>query len=311
MLKVAGGVSGGGTGTVTQINTGTGLTGGPITTTGTISLANTAVTAGVYGNATAVSQVTIDAQGRINSASNVVISIPSGQVTGLGTMATQNANAVTITGGTINSVAHSGGTFATANITSVAATFPNSYLTNSSATIGNASVTLGGTTTTIGNLTVQNVTITSVATTFPNSFLANSSATLGNTAITLGSTTTAVGNLTINNASINGLVSNLTTKSANYTATLVDFTILGNAATGNISITLPTSVGASGRIYTIKKVDSTANVVTVATTSAQTIDGQASKALSIQYDGIQVQSDNANWVIISNTFGRNGTAGSF
>ena len=45
MLKVAGGGGGGGSGTVTQVDTGTGLTGGPITTTGTVSLANTAVTA--------------------------------------------------------------------------------------------------------------------------------------------------------------------------------------------------------------------------------------------------------------------------
>ena len=37
MLKVAGG-AGGGTGTVTQINTGEGLTGGPITSSGTIAL---------------------------------------------------------------------------------------------------------------------------------------------------------------------------------------------------------------------------------------------------------------------------------
>ena len=95
---------------------------------------------------------------------NVTISlanVPSGNVTGLGTMATQNANAVVITGGTINSVSHTGGTFANANITSVAQTFPNSYLTNSAVTIGNASVSLGGTVTSVGNLTLTNVTISS------------------------------------------------------------------------------------------------------------------------------------------------------
>ena len=152
---------GGGTGTVTNVATGTGLTGGPVTTTGTISIANTAVTAGTYGDGANVAQVIINAQGQVTNAVNVAISIANSAVTGLGTMSTQNANAVVITGGTINSVSHTGGSFANANITSVAVTFPNSYLANSASTIGNTTVTLGSTVTNIGNLTLANVTIPS------------------------------------------------------------------------------------------------------------------------------------------------------
>ncbi|AFY02863.1 putative cell wall surface anchor family protein [Bdellovibrio bacteriovorus str. Tiberius] len=69
-------------GTVTNIATGTGLSGGPITSTGTISLANTAVTPAVYGSTTQVATFTVDAQGRLTAASNAAIAFPVTTVAG-------------------------------------------------------------------------------------------------------------------------------------------------------------------------------------------------------------------------------------
>ena len=111
-----------GNGSVTSVATGTGLTGGPITTTGTISLANTAVVAASYGSAASVGTFTVNAQGQLTTAANTTISIPASAIN---------------------------------------TTIPNSGLSNSSLTLGNATLTLGSTTSAVGNLTVNNVTINS------------------------------------------------------------------------------------------------------------------------------------------------------
>jgi len=103
-----------------QVNiiAGTGLSGGGnLTANVTLSIATTTVSPGTYGNASAVGVFTVNTLGQLTAASNTSIYIANSQVTGLGTMSTQNASAVDITGG--NAV------FTTANAT-------NSTITNMS-----------------------------------------------------------------------------------------------------------------------------------------------------------------------------------
>lgn len=66
------------------------------------SITNTGVTAGAYGSASKTLTATVNAQGQLTVLAASDIAIANTQVSGLGTMSTQNANAVAITGGTIS-----------------------------------------------------------------------------------------------------------------------------------------------------------------------------------------------------------------
>ena len=82
--------------------------------------------------------------------------------------------------------------------------------------------------------------------------------------------------------------------------TLGSHLIVGASAAAPYSLTLPTAVGVQGRVYRIIKTDNNANLITIATTSSQTINGATTyTALTYQYAFIEVISDGANWIIIN------------
>jgi len=83
--------------------------------------------------------------------------------------------------------------------------------------------------------------------------------------------------------------------SANITLGVNHHVVLVNASNEARTITLPNATTCAGRQYVIKKIDSSANAVTIAPQSGQTIDGQASISITTQYDYRRVVSDGANW----------------
>jgi hypothetical protein len=170
---------------VTSIATGTGLTGGPITTTGTISIDVTTVTAGSYGSSTQVGTFTVNAQGQLTAASNVSISASS-------------IGAVTTILGTANEITATGTSTVTLSLP-VALTFSGKTVTGgtfnmTTATVGADTVTTNTATQTLTNKTISGAsnTLTNIA----NASLTNSSVTVGTTAIALGASSLTLGGLT-------------------------------------------------------------------------------------------------------------------
>lgn len=83
------------TGTVTSVGSGTGLTGGPITSTGSLSIANTTVVAASYGANNIVPVIAVNPQGQITSAVDTAIDnvgLTTGTISSVPTAATSLVN---------------------------------------------------------------------------------------------------------------------------------------------------------------------------------------------------------------------------
>jgi hypothetical protein len=215
-------------GGVTSIILGTGLTGtpNPITSTGTIDLADTAVTPGSYGSTSQVGTFTVDQQGRLTAAANVTITPASiggvasvsgtaNEITASGTtnVTLSLPSALTFTGKTVTNgtfnmaVATVSGDTVTTNTATQTLTgktisganntlsnIGNSSLTNSAVTIGSTSLSLGGTLTTLAGVSISGATNT--LSNIGNASLTNSTIVLGTTTIALGGTSLAPVGLT-------------------------------------------------------------------------------------------------------------------
>lgn len=106
--------------------------------------------------------------------------------------------------------------------------------------------------------------------------------------------------LSVQTVVVNGSISSAqVNKSGAYDlSATTDSVVFANASSAGFTLTLPDATTCEGIRYTIKKVDSSSNTVTVGTTSSQTIDGSTTIGLSMQYLSVDLISDGGNWNIV-------------
>ena len=83
---------------------------------------------------------------------------------------------------------------------------------------------------------------------------------------------------------------------SNLVMTNTDLVVIVNA-TGARTITLPDATNCAGQTYMIKRVNTSANNVTVQGTGGQTIDDAATYVLANPYASATVMSDGTNWLV--------------
>jgi hypothetical protein len=90
----------------------------------------------------------------------------------------------------------------------------------------------------------------------------------------------------------------VSTKTSTYTLMVTDFVILGDCTSGAFSLNLPTASAGVGRIFFLKKIDSSANVLTIQANGSELIDGNNTFLLPSQRQSVTVVSSGTAWYIL-------------
>jgi hypothetical protein len=97
-----------------------------------------------------------------------------------------------------------------------------------------------------------------------------------------------------------GVKTAIDTKTADYTVTVNDHSLLGDCSGGNVTFSLPNATTCAGQIFYFQRIAGGGNDVNIDPNGTQTIDGSSTTlTLTSQWDRLVIQSDGSNWHIIT------------
>ena len=208
----------------------------------------------VPSGGTGVATLTGYVKGNGTSAFTATATVPSSDITGLGTMALENSNSVSITGGTIDGVAIDGGV--TINNATIGAIIPSTGAFTSLTSNGVA-VETASSTTTLTNKTISGSTNT--LTNIGNASLTNSTITVNGVTIPLGSSGT-----------VTAVLSNALTIGTGLSGTVYDGSVPVTIAIDSTVATLTGSQTLTNKTLTTPIISSISNTGTITLPTATT-----------------------------------------
>lgn len=87
----------------------------------------------------------------------------------------------------------------------------------------------------------------------------------------------------------------ITTVTGNTTLDTTHHTVLVDATSGAVTLTLPAVASSTRRVYNIKKIDSSVNAVVVDPAGAELIDDQSSVSIQSQWNAITLHCNGSVW----------------
>ncbi len=91
---------------------------------------------------------------------------------------------------------------------------------------------------------------------------------------------------------------NVVTVVANYNVLGADSIVLCDATGGAFQVNLPAAADSEGQLLAVKKIDASANSVTIDANGAEEIDGELTQEILFQWTSLRMVCDGSDWFIV-------------